>query len=82
MRVVIALDENGEFDGYVSDEPIELIIHSSAMKGTDEEFYHYKSGHHGVEKVRKVLGDSAIAYGGEDFLYDHNGSKPTIKSVK
>lgn len=79
-RVIVKLNEHGEFDGYVSDMPIELIVYDPNCK--DEPFYHYRSGRHGVQHVRGLLGDSPIAYGGVDFLMDYNGSKPHIGVVK
>lgn len=80
-RVVIKLSSHGEFDGYVSDDPIELIVFNPDCR--NEPFYHYQEkDNHGVHHVRKVLGDSPIGYGGADLLTDVSGSKPKLETVK
>lgn len=79
-RVVIKLSEHGEFDGVASDEPIEFFIYDPNCKS--EPIYQYGIQEFGAHTVCKIMKDHPIGYGGEDFLIDNKGSKPSIKVVK
>lgn len=79
-RVVIKLNEHGEFDGVASDEPIEFFVYDPNCE--NEPIYQYNMSECiGVHKVKNILKNLPIGYGGEDVLVDYKSSKPSIKII-
>ena len=79
-RVVIKLNEHGEFDGVASDEPIEFFIYDPNCDS--EPIYQYSIHEFGAHTVRAILRDHPIAYGGENILVDNKPSQAHIRIVE
>ena len=84
-RVAIVLDQNGEFAGVASDEPIEFMI--VAPHCPRDRVYLYESIDIGPEHVRALIGGFAVGHWADGTLGDGDGrgklppSKPILRVV-
>jgi len=85
-RVAIVLDENGELDRVVSDEPIRCFVVDE--KAPDDRVYELSTALSvGVHEVRQCLGSEPIGHAMDDtFLGEGCGPrksppKPSLKPV-